>query len=451
MPWHVARSDQCPPDRPWAVIKTGTGEKVACHMSEDAAQAQVDALYANMPEAERAQMVAAAINQLPDSAFAYIEPGGTKDEQGRTVPRSLRHFPIHDAAHVRAALSRAPQSPFGDKAMPKIRAAAKKFGVGQPAEESQRDERVFLGPQVFVRSYPLEDIRILTRAQGSEYADGRTVEAVVAVFDRDAEISDHEGHYLENIARTAFDKAISESRPQGSRTAWRTSVFYNHGMTLYGTPSDRFSVPLGSPRDVKVTDHGLLTVTRYNETPLADEILEAIRSGDITGHSFTGRIIKSDPGRPPRRGYTRGMDGTLQRVRRLELGLKEYGPTPFPAYADTAVVGVRSMWAGFAPPTWSATPEQAIRALVDSGYTPEEITRMVEQTEPVDLDTSSEVGEAVADEPPTDDAVEHSSRSSLLQRIAVARTIRPGLARDSDAERLERIDAIVRPEGDGPE
>ena len=77
----------------------------------------------------RAAMPTSEINDLPDSAFAYIEPGGKKDSEGKTVPRSLRHFPIHDAEHVRNALARAPQSPFGDKAMPKIKAAAKKFGI----------------------------------------------------------------------------------------------------------------------------------------------------------------------------------------------------------------------------------------------------------------------------------------------------------------------------------
>src|SRR5207247_10869087 len=76
-----------------------------------------------------AEMSGAAINNLPDSDFAYIESGGSKDSEGKTTPRSKRHFPIHDAAHVRNALARAPQSPFGDKAMPKIRAAADKFGV----------------------------------------------------------------------------------------------------------------------------------------------------------------------------------------------------------------------------------------------------------------------------------------------------------------------------------
>jgi Caudovirus prohead serine protease len=83
-----------------------------------------------------AAMSTGAINDLPDSDFAYIEPGGKKDESGKTTPRSLRHFPIHDEAHVRNALSRAPQSPFGEKAMPKIRAAARKFGIEVSDEKS---------------------------------------------------------------------------------------------------------------------------------------------------------------------------------------------------------------------------------------------------------------------------------------------------------------------------
>lgn len=78
---------------------------------------------------ERKKISAADKNDLPDSDFAFIEPGGTKDEDGMTTPRSLRHFPIHDAAHVRNALSQAPKSPFGAKALPKIKAAAQKFGI----------------------------------------------------------------------------------------------------------------------------------------------------------------------------------------------------------------------------------------------------------------------------------------------------------------------------------
>jgi hypothetical protein len=84
----------------------------------------------------RAEMSAAEVNDLPDSAFAYIEPGGRLDETGRTTPRSLRHFPVHDKAHAANALARLSSSPFGQKARPKVEAAARKFGICAPAGRS---------------------------------------------------------------------------------------------------------------------------------------------------------------------------------------------------------------------------------------------------------------------------------------------------------------------------
>ena len=56
------------------------------------------------------------INRLPDSAFAIILPGGSKDEEGKTIPRDLRKFPHHniqgevDIPHLRNANARVPQS-----------------------------------------------------------------------------------------------------------------------------------------------------------------------------------------------------------------------------------------------------------------------------------------------------------------------------------------------------
>lgn len=38
-----------------------------------------------------------SIHDLPDSSFAYIEPGGSKDAIGKTIPRSLRHLPYKTA------------------------------------------------------------------------------------------------------------------------------------------------------------------------------------------------------------------------------------------------------------------------------------------------------------------------------------------------------------------
>ncbi|MEH0547294.1 HK97 family phage prohead protease [Streptomyces sp. B21-105] len=188
----------------------------------------------------------------------------------------------------------------------------------------------------FLRYFPLEDIRV--RAGG----DGRTVEAYAAVFDTPVQIHDQDGDYVEQIDRRAFDRTLQQLAPAGSRSTWRVGVFYNHGRTLWGTPSERGSMPIGTPVELKTDTRGLLTVTRYNKTELADEVLENIREGAITGQSFTGRFTRSDPGRTPRGGYRADRDGKLKTVRRQEIALKEYGPTPFPAYPDAAVIGVRA-------------------------------------------------------------------------------------------------------------
>lgn len=79
---------------------------------------------------ERKVLSSAARKALPDSDFAYIEPGGAK-VNGRTKPNKLRHYPIHDANHVRNALARIAQGKkFAAEAAPKVHAAAGKFGIG---------------------------------------------------------------------------------------------------------------------------------------------------------------------------------------------------------------------------------------------------------------------------------------------------------------------------------
>jgi len=86
-------------------------------------------------DVEKAVWTAAAINDLPDSSFAVILPGGKKDKDGKTVPRSLRKLPFKDAngkvdlPHLRNALARLSQSDLPASAMAeakrKLEAAAK--------------------------------------------------------------------------------------------------------------------------------------------------------------------------------------------------------------------------------------------------------------------------------------------------------------------------------------
>jgi len=181
----------------------------------------------------------------------------------------------------------------------------------------------------FTRAFPLDDIQI--RAGG----DGRTVEAYCAVFDTPTEIRDQQGHYREQLDRTSFNKTIAD---RGTRFG----VFFNHALTLRGTPSELGSVPLGSPVEAPRPDgRGLVTVSRYNRSALADSVLESIRNGDITGQSFSGRFVRSAPALP-RGGYRAAGDGTLPLVVRSEIAMTEYGPTPIPAYDVPMVVGVRN-------------------------------------------------------------------------------------------------------------
>jgi hypothetical protein len=130
-------------------------------------------------------------------------------------------------------------------------------------------------------------------------------------------------------------------------------------MTLQGTPSERFSMPVGTPlRDggIVATDRGLLTRTEYNRTPLAEEVLELIRSGSVTSQSFTGRIVRSDPQLGRGRQH-RPAGGELPHVRRTELGLREYGTVVWPAYEGAEIFGVRMS----TPGTWE--PDQVDEAL----------------------------------------------------------------------------------------
>ncbi len=70
------------------------------------------------------------VDALPDESFAYIEPGGEKDEEDKTVPRELRHFPVRDAE--------------GNVSLPHVEEAlealdTEKMSTGEPIPEEDRE------------------------------------------------------------------------------------------------------------------------------------------------------------------------------------------------------------------------------------------------------------------------------------------------------------------------
>jgi HK97 family phage prohead protease len=317
VPWHV--DDNHPDCSGYAVIKDSDGSMAGCHKTREEANKQMAALYAN-ESSDRAQMSASSINDLPDSAFAYIEPGGSKDESGKTVPRSKRHFPIHDAAHVRNALARAPQSPFGAKAMPKIKAAARRFGIQIADEKSQ------VPADNLVRSRMGDDV-VQLRDSGVE---GRTLFGHFAVFNQWAEINSvREGHFLEQIAPGAFTRSFGDNR-------YRIKVLYDHGKD-----PQLGNKPLGKLQELREDDDGGYYEVELIDTPYNDDfVIPAARAG-LLGASFRFSV---PPGgdkydqRPKR--SDRNPQGLPERTI-TDVDLFELGPVTWPAY-EGATAGVRS-------------------------------------------------------------------------------------------------------------
>lgn len=98
------------------VMKKGQDEKSAIAICYNSLMHGKELLQAMKEYTEKAT---ADINNLPDSAFLYVEDGGSKDDENKTVPRDLRHLPYKNAdgsidlPRLRNALSRLGQSDTG--------------------------------------------------------------------------------------------------------------------------------------------------------------------------------------------------------------------------------------------------------------------------------------------------------------------------------------------------
>jgi HK97 family phage prohead protease len=251
-------------------------------------------------------------------------------------------------------------------------------------------------PMPYTRSFPLEDISI------ARDGSGRVVDAYAAVFNTPAKVRDQDGTYEETIDPTAFNRTL-EHRRRAKGGAF--PVLFNHGMTLFGTPSERYAVPIGVSEEVRVDGNGLFTRSRFHRTQAADEILEAIRDGSITGYSFRGDFLRSDPV-APRGGFRPDHAGRLQTVRRTELSLDEYGPGTFPVYKGAEIVGVRA--------------EQA--ALMLSALAPGEFDRlatMFRSGTPLDSPPGTPA------DPPADDTPEQGSGPVTEDPSPLRHSVRP--------------------------
>lgn len=205
----------------------------------------------------------AEINDLPDSSFAYIEQGGSKDEDGKTTPRSLRHFPIHDSNHVRNAMARVNQSPFGPKAKAKILAAAQRLGMHVDSEKWKKvAEDAPTAFEVDLKKYNLE--------KGLVYG-------IVYMPDE----VDSQGDFTSS---EEIERAAHEFLPQAAMNLHHTDKEANVTVVeSYIAPCD-----LKFDSGELVKKGSWILVSKVNDA----DLLKSIETGEITGYSLEGTCMK---------------------------------------------------------------------------------------------------------------------------------------------------------------
>jgi HK97 family phage prohead protease len=276
------------------------------------------------------------VNDLPDSAFLTILGGGHKDADGKTMPRSLRYFPVRNAAgdvdlpHVRNALARIPQasslSPAQrEAAMSKAKALAKTTTVsGNQGEYSgsagSGRSRAFgevLAPSegTELRSFSVP-LSVEFRSDGV----GRTLLGRAVPYGAVAELG---GGVHERFIAGAFARQIA------SGNVGRVRLFESHHARLDGAP------PIGKTASLDERSDGLYGAWPLNATTRANDALELVRSGEVTGLSVGFKATEG--------GSVRGRDGVIER---RSVHLDHVVLTHEPVYEGAGVLSVRSAPSG---------------------------------------------------------------------------------------------------------
>ncbi|HEY1705622.1 MAG TPA: HK97 family phage prohead protease [Trebonia sp.] len=285
-----------------------------------------------------AVLSSSARDNLPDSAFGYIEPGGKK-VNGKTVPGSKRHFPIHDSNHVKNALARIAQGArFGDQAKGKVMAAAKRMGIDHD-EASSGTGRSFdsLYPEVrFLADVP--EIRSIGDGQPQH------ITGYAAAFGK---LSRRLGGFVERVMPTAFNESRDANWPD-------VVCRYNHkddmvlGTTAAGT------------LQLEVDERGL----RYDVVPPKHraDVMELIERRDVRYSSFAFRCAV--PGTDDDWGLS---DFGIPLRSLHNTTLLDTAPVLDPAYRDTSAVARNMTGAVESLAMWVDAEPAEVRNMMEAG------------------------------------------------------------------------------------
>ena len=329
----------------------------------------------------RAKLTSAARAALPDSAFAFIEPGHDGDKVNGKTPDKWRHYPLHDANHVRDALSRIAQgTKFASQAKPKIVAAARRHGIQHDENSDTGRSLESLFPEVrFIADKP--------ELRRAESADGRTerhIAGYAAVFtkpDGSPAFSRRLGGFVERVMPSAFDEAL--------RTLDQNNVVcrYNHkdDMVLGTTMADTLRLSTdkrGLQYDVIPPEH-------------RGDVMELVDRGDVRYSSFAFRCPV--PGEDDE--WTESdWQFPLRSLHKVEL--VDVAPVLDPAYHDTTAVARSITGAVESLASWLDADPSEVRSMLEAGQAKRFFRRTDKRLPKLDRPTSAEREESrVLDDP----------------------------------------------------
>ncbi len=337
-------------------------------------------------------------NDLPDSAFAIVLPGGSKDSSGKTSPRNLRRFPHHDVSGKldsgRAAdmLGEARGSDIDEEQQAKAVAHLEAHGAERAELPAGVERRTIASAPANIRT--IEDREGAPRPGST----GRIFEGYGALFNSKTIIGEGSPFaFAEKIAPGAFRASLASDD--------QVMLFNHDPNNLLGRKS------AGTLR-AREDQHGLWVSDDLPDTQTGRDVGVSTERGDITGMSFSFLATEERwTGTPP--NETREI---------LAAEVFDIGPVTFPAYTDTtasvrsAVIGRRN------------APEHHDRE--QRAEDPEDLERgaaLAGDVASPDADTAPTVGVAHAEDvAAAEDAEEHRDaweieQNDLLRRYGESR------------------------------
>lgn len=218
----------------------------------------------------KAKLTTSQRDSMSNDQFAYVDPSGGK------------HFPIHDASHVRNALARLNQSPFGPKARAKVMAAAKKFGI-KVSGDGNKSFKSFLSELLLGRAaaptgspWSTAAVQATNLSYGGESALFKGKDGELRVYLRASNnFKDHHGEILSEAAHKDYEQFVDkyEQHPllllwhmKGTRWGQADLVTYSDGFVhVIGTVDKGCEeIARNIVKSGAAVSHGFLTFNQRN-------------------------------------------------------------------------------------------------------------------------------------------------------------------------------------------